>query len=70
MRGGEGSPGAHARAMPCYKGRVGSLWGLIAFALLWLFLAGFFVALFRGLVRRARDVRAQRGERGDPEQGL
>jgi hypothetical protein len=56
--------------MPCYKGRVGSLWGLIAFALLWLFLAGFFAALFRGLVRRARDVRAQRGDRGDPEQGL
>ena len=22
--------------MPCYKGRVGNLWGLIAFALLWL----------------------------------
>ena len=70
MGGAEGSPGAHVRAMPCYKGRVGNLWGLIAFALLWLVLAGFFVALFRGLLRRSREVRARQGERGDPEHGL
>lgn len=49
---------------------MGNLWGFVAFALLWLFLVGFFVALFRGLLRRTREVRARQGERGDAEHGL
>ena len=49
---------------------MGTLYGVIAFALLWLFLAGFFVALLRGLLRRTRALRGRHGEGGDPEHGL
>lgn len=44
------------------------LYGVIAFALLWLFLAGFFVVLFGMLLEESR--RRRRGERDDWEHGL
>jgi hypothetical protein len=47
---------------------VNDLLGIIAFALLWLFLAGFFVVLFGML--RAEAGRIRRGERIDWEHGL
>lgn len=54
----EGSPGLRAAAMPWYKPRVGNLYAIVAFTLLWLFLLSFFVGLVRWLVgqrRRSRD---------------
>lgn len=47
---------------------VSDLLGIIAFALLWLFLAGFFVVLFGMLREESR--RRSRGERDDWEHGL
>ncbi len=44
------------------------LYGIIAFALLWLFLAGFFVVLFGMLLEESR--RRRRGQRDDWEHGL
>lgn len=44
------------------------LYGIFAFTLLWLFLAGFFVVLFGMLREEAR--RRRRGERDDWEHGL
>jgi hypothetical protein len=47
---------------------VSDLYGLVAFALLWLCLGGFFFVLFRMLLDEAR--RRRRGERVDWEHGL
>ena len=54
--------------MPCYNRRVGNLYGIIAFALLWLFLASFFVTLYRALLRQSR--RRREGKGADWQPGL
>ncbi|HEY8376708.1 MAG TPA: hypothetical protein VIK91_09480 [Nannocystis sp.] len=41
---------------------MGNLYAIIAFALLWLFLAGFFFVLIRALV-----VQSRRRRRGEPD---
>ncbi len=45
-----------------------NLYGAIAFALLWLFLASFFFTLYRALLRQSR--RRRKGEGADWEHGL
>lgn len=47
---------------------MGNLYGILAFALLWLFLAGFFFTLFRTLWLQARA--RKRGESSTWEHGL
>jgi len=47
---------------------VGNLYGIVAFALLWVFLASFFFTLYRALLRQSR--RCRRGEGADWEHGL
>jgi hypothetical protein len=47
---------------------VGNLYGIIAFALLWLFLATFFFGLYRALLRQSR--RRRKGEGADWDHGL
>lgn len=47
---------------------MGNLYGIIAFALLWLFLLSFFFTLFRALIGQSR--RRKRGEGADWEHGL
>jgi hypothetical protein len=54
--------------MPCYNRRVGNLYGIIAFALLWLFLASFFFTLYRALLRQSR--RRREGKGADWQHGL
>ena len=54
--------------MPCYKSAVGNLYGIVAFTLLWLFLASFFFMLYRSLLRESRARR--KGEGADREHGL
>jgi len=47
---------------------MGNLFAIVAFALLWLFLVPFFVALLRALIGQRR--RERRGEGGHWEHGL
>lgn len=58
----------HARGVVVDRRAVSELYGIFAFTLLWLFLAGFFVVLFGMLREEAR--RRRRGERDDWEHGL
>ena len=72
-RGVVHGPGRVARARARGQWRattaaVGNLYGIVAFALLWLFLVSFFFTLFRALLRQSR--RRRRGEGADWEHGL
>ena len=60
--------GARGRNGRAISAAVGNLYGIIAFALLWLFLVTFFFTLFRALVVQAR--RRRKGEGVDWEHGL